>query len=154
MKFEKGKQYECIKDVVMSSGRIDYIKGRVYTCDNEGCLTDETGDEFHGWFKSEAKLYFKPYEPNEQPKTGDKVICWDEDEDEAEKFIFFTKLEGDFPYVVFYEDHDYDEFKKGYLFKCTSYKNMKALPNVETITKSEALRILKEVKGVEVIIEG
>lgn len=77
MKFEKGKQYECIKDVVMYSGNVDYIKGRVYICENEGCLTDETGDEFHSWDESEAKEHFKPYEP--QPKTGDKVLVWDED---------------------------------------------------------------------------
>ena len=153
MKLEKGKQYECIEDVKGGvSNRLYYKKGSVYTCEKKGCLTDEDGCMVHSWDESKAKLHFKPYDT--QPKTGERVLVWDEYKDDAEEFIFFTKVDGDFPYVVFGEDFNYDEFKTGHVFKCLSFKNMKPLPKVETITKSEALKLLKEIRGVEVKIEG
>jgi len=149
MKFEKGKQYECITDVL-----IHYTNGEVYTCHNEGCLTDETGYGFRYWSEEIAKYYFKPYEPQEQPKMGDEVLAWDDDEDAAEEYIFFTKVDGEFPYVVFDSEIDYVTFNDGLVFECISYKNVKPLPKVETMTMAEALKFIKEIKGVEVKIEG
>lgn len=32
MKFETGQEYKCIKDCLMSSGSIAFIKGRIYKC--------------------------------------------------------------------------------------------------------------------------
>lgn len=152
MKFEKGKQYECIKDVI---GKVSndwyYKKGNVYLCEKEGCLTDEDGMVSHSWDVPYANEHFKPHE---QPKLGDKVLVWDDDESRAEELIFLAKVDGEYPYLVFGCGSQYEYFKKGDSFDCLPYKNMKPLPKVETVSLKEALSILEAHKGVKCRIEG
>lgn len=49
MKIKKGDRFLCIKDVEMDSSRIDYIKGKEYISEKDGCITDEEGDAYHKW---------------------------------------------------------------------------------------------------------
>jgi hypothetical protein len=39
-----GDKFKCIKDV-----RHFYTKGKTYICEEVGCLTDNNGDQYHGW---------------------------------------------------------------------------------------------------------
>lgn len=50
---KKGEKYKCIKTVVMDDGEIAYIKGKTYPCEQDGCITDEQGDEEHNWDMSD-----------------------------------------------------------------------------------------------------
>ena len=63
---KKGNTYKCIKDVNMSSdGRIEYVAGKIYTSEQDGCLTDESGIKGHYWLKGDLfKKYFIPYNEN------------------------------------------------------------------------------------------
>ena len=48
-KIKKGDIFQCIKDVVMNDGVIDYKKGSFYTSDCDGCITDEQYTQGHYW---------------------------------------------------------------------------------------------------------
>jgi len=56
---KKGEKYECIKTVVMEEGDIDYVKGNIYLCEEDGCLTDEDGDTGHSWSGLATNRHFK-----------------------------------------------------------------------------------------------
>lgn len=49
MKPKFGERYLCIKDVVMSDGSIDYVKGRLYVSEMDECITDEEKCDSHRW---------------------------------------------------------------------------------------------------------
>lgn len=49
MEIEKGKRYLCTKTVVMDDDEVDYIKGKVYLSEADGCITDEQGFKRHQW---------------------------------------------------------------------------------------------------------
>ena len=63
---KKGNTYKCIKDVNMSSdGRIEYVAGKIYTSEQDGCLTDESGIKEHYWLEDDLfEKYFIPYNKN------------------------------------------------------------------------------------------
>lgn len=88
------------------------------------------------------------------PKLGEKVLVWDDDERDADECIFLAKVEGEFSYATFYSDDAYDRFKDGSVTSIVAYKNMKPLPQVETVSLKEALSILEAHKGVKCRIEG
>ena len=47
---KKGDRYLCVCNVVMNdTNELAYIKGRVYTSELDGCLTDEEGIVKHWW---------------------------------------------------------------------------------------------------------
>lgn len=46
---KKGEKYKCIKTVVMDDNSIAYIKGKIYPCEQDNCLTNESGEENHDW---------------------------------------------------------------------------------------------------------
>lgn len=47
----KGKEYLCIKTVVMDSKYTAYIKGKVYISEQKGCITNEKNNANHIWTK-------------------------------------------------------------------------------------------------------
>lgn len=60
MKIEKGKQYECVKDVVMNgSGKHEFIKGRIYKSEIDNRLINESGEPDHSFPEEVVKDYFK-----------------------------------------------------------------------------------------------
>ena len=63
---KKGDTYKCIKDVKMSSdGRIGYVAGKIYTSEQDGCLTDESGIIEHYWLEEDSfEKHFIPYNKN------------------------------------------------------------------------------------------
>lgn len=48
-KIHKGDVFECIEHVVMDDGEVLYRKGRTYTSEKDGCITDGNRDENHEW---------------------------------------------------------------------------------------------------------
>lgn len=55
-----GSIFLCIKDVVMqSSGSIAYTKGKVYSSEKKGCITDNNGSVNHGAPNEFLRKYFK-----------------------------------------------------------------------------------------------
>lgn len=66
---KRGDKFRCILDVVMScDNKIEYIKDKVYISDNDGCITDESGDSRHRW---QNVSYFSQHF---LPITGDVSI--------------------------------------------------------------------------------
>ena len=63
---KKGDTYKCIKDVKMSSdGRIEYVAGKIYTSEQDECLTDESGIKEHYWLEEDSfEKHFIPYNKN------------------------------------------------------------------------------------------
>ena len=48
----KNRCYKCIRTVYMNKDPNDirYIEGKIYKSEEEGCITDETGEKNHLWF--------------------------------------------------------------------------------------------------------
>ena len=63
---KKGDTYKCIKTVNMSSDRrIEYVAGKIYTSEQDGCLTDESGIIEHYWLEEDSfEKHFIPYTEN------------------------------------------------------------------------------------------
>lgn len=59
---ELGKSYVALKDVhipkPLSDGSKYYKEGEVYVSENEGCITDETGDTEHIWEDAPGEFTF------------------------------------------------------------------------------------------------
>ena len=77
MKIEKGNKFLCIKDVEMDDGRIEYITGKIYTSENNGCITDESGDKNHNWIdvedEDQPEYFFQPIISKESIIEEDNV---------------------------------------------------------------------------------
>jgi len=63
---KKGDTYKCIKTVKMGSDeRIEYVAGKIYTSEQDGCLTDESGIIEHYWLEEDSlEKHFIPYNKN------------------------------------------------------------------------------------------
>ena len=49
-KIIKGDKFECVKSVAMDqNGYVAYIKGKIYTSESDGCITDEQCNKQHYW---------------------------------------------------------------------------------------------------------
>ena len=57
MDVKKGRKYKCIRTVYMSNHKDDirYIEGKIYKSEQDGAITDETGEKDHFWL---SKLKF------------------------------------------------------------------------------------------------
>lgn len=50
MEVKKGDVFICLKDVVMEvTEEVAYHEGGVYTSEEDGCITNQQGDEGHQW---------------------------------------------------------------------------------------------------------
>lgn len=54
----KGKEYLCIKTVVMDSKYKAYIKGKVYISEQNRCITNEKNNANHFWTKKGMNKFF------------------------------------------------------------------------------------------------
>ena len=61
-----GDWWECIEDVVMNTGDIEFIKGKKYLCEVNSCLTNESNEENHymGEYRWFIKHFTKSTPPN------------------------------------------------------------------------------------------
>lgn len=60
MEILRGQVFECIKTVIMNGdGDIAYEKGYLYMSEEDGCITDLSGDIFHSWGVNYFSEYFK-----------------------------------------------------------------------------------------------
>ena len=73
---KKGDKFRCIKTLIFASSNLWYQKGKIYTSEMDGCITDEEGDIDHGWTgrraEVEIKEYFIPYISNKRGGYGRK----------------------------------------------------------------------------------
>jgi hypothetical protein len=73
---KKGDKFRCIKTLIYSNSDLWYQKGKIYTSDMDGCITDEDGDIDHGWTgrraEDEIEEYFIPYISNKRGGYGRK----------------------------------------------------------------------------------
>jgi hypothetical protein len=66
-----------------------------------------------------------------KPKRGDKVLVWDDNEENAKECIFLTEIEGaKFPYICVNTISE-EAFINGNTFHPTFWKNIKPLPIIE-----------------------
>ena len=59
---EKGDIFRCTNHVVMSNGEVAYIKGRTYTSEKDGCITDEQKNCDHVWIwdgEDDWRMFFQ-----------------------------------------------------------------------------------------------
>lgn len=73
MEIKKGDWFECVKDVIMSCGeKLYYTKGNYYKSENNKCITDNNGNEFHEWDSSlcdyNENIIFRPRNTPINPK--------------------------------------------------------------------------------------
>lgn len=55
---KKGDSFECINTVVMDDGEIAYVRGYVYHSERDDCITDNSGDDSHNWYRQDFDKYF------------------------------------------------------------------------------------------------
>lgn len=61
MEIKTGMKFLCIKPVYMTGGGVrEYSKGKIYTSNEDGCITSNSGNHFHSWDVVEKDEYFKP----------------------------------------------------------------------------------------------
>lgn len=60
MDIKKGDKFKCIKDVIMNENSKDiaYVKGKIYTSEEDECITDDRGNIHHRWHGDEINKYF------------------------------------------------------------------------------------------------
>lgn len=54
---KKGDSFLCIKTVIMDSGEEAYTKGKYYTSEFDGCITDNAGCGGHYWSINPEKYF-------------------------------------------------------------------------------------------------
>lgn len=73
---KKGDKFRCIKTLIYANSDFWYQKGKIYTSDMDGCITDEDGDIDHEWdgrrAEEEIEKYFIPYISNKRGGYGRK----------------------------------------------------------------------------------
>ena len=73
---KKGDKFRCIKTLIYAHSDLWYQKGKIYTSDMDGCITDEDGDIDHEWTgrnaEEEIEEYFIPYISNKRGGYGRK----------------------------------------------------------------------------------
>ena len=73
---KKGDKFRCIKTLIYANSDLWYQKGKIYTSDMDGCITDEDGDIDHEWTgrraEDEIEEYFIPYISNKRGGYGRK----------------------------------------------------------------------------------
>jgi hypothetical protein len=89
---------------------------------------------------------FDKKETEWQPKRGDRVLVWDDEESKARERIFLVELKGaEFPIVTVTID-TIDKFKNGHPFNITLYQHMKPLPieqPKETDFKTKVIELIE-----------
>lgn len=62
MEIKKGNRFVCTKDVIMEGSRqVNYVKGDVYTSEQDGCITNMLGETWHSWTNPECQNFLIPY---------------------------------------------------------------------------------------------
>ena len=86
---KKGDKFRCIKTVVMDNNPndIDYYQGLIYTSENDGCITDESGCKYHYLDYSLWKEYFERLSNNPS-----KFINTDLEQAKSLQYIAFNNI--------------------------------------------------------------
>ena len=93
---------------------------------------------------TELETWLKETKAEFSPKRGDRVLVWDESENEAEEAIFFDKIGKNI--IVFGDESEFDDFIVGKRFISDQFKHMKPLPTelpTETYFKSKVIELIE-----------
>lgn len=74
MKFEKGKKYLCIKDMLDDFERFEFKRGNVYLCVKDDTIQDERKN--NRIYLSYFDKYFEPYNGQELPELSRTESIW------------------------------------------------------------------------------
>ena len=114
-------------------------------CDDKQNIYNQLQGEFA---KDKAQILFNQWQKESEfsPKRGDRVLVWDESENEAEEAIFFDKIGKNI--IVFGDESEFDDFIVGKRFISDQFKHMKPLPTeqpTETDFKSKVIEFVDSV---------
>ena len=145
----KGKEYLCIKTVVMDSEYTAYIKEKVYISEQKGCITNEKNNANHIWTKEGMNEYFTETEETFEI-TKETIIKYQMKDEFPE--VFKVKLEVGKWYktksnCLFNLNEITDNFYLGYGFtkSMTYYSDFKEYIRTELkeATEQEVFEALK-----------
>ena len=69
---KKGDKFRCIKTLIYANSDLWYQKGKIYTSEMDGCITDEDEDIGHRWTGQRGEEYFIPYISHKRGGHGRK----------------------------------------------------------------------------------
>lgn len=95
-----------------------------------------------------AILFNQWNEPKEewQPKRGDRVLVWDNVEEDANERIYLQKIEGSSEPFITVADYHSSNYLQNKIFDTFKYKNMKPLPTeqpTEPDFKSKVIELIE-----------
>lgn len=150
MKTEIEKWLEETKSKNLS---LEGILNEINTIMDKGALLQLEGNNnkdkaqilFDKWNKVEAEF---------NPKRGDKVLVWNNDENSATERIFVAEIKGsEYPIHVVYTGHG-KKFINGVKFETARYKNMKPIPTIEEEPKDFKTKVFELIeKRIEICNE-
>lgn len=86
-------------------------------------------------------------EPEFSPKRGDRVLVWNDSENEPNNRIFLAEIKGSELPIIVVNRHWEDKYSCGQPFETTEFKNMKPLPTelpTETDFKSKVIELIEK----------
>lgn len=85
-----------------------------------------------------------------EPKRGDRVLVWDDNESKACERIFLTEIKGSYhPFIIIYKP-DEKKFLNGEKFEFMAYKNIKPIQEVKPQFVELTIEDISNGKGVGV----
>lgn len=146
MEIKKGDRFLCIKEVVMiPTESIAYRKGKIYTSENDDCITNDKGNKHHSWIdKSELKIYFEKIEETEKVEEYPKGV-----KNDSDKLPYYTVLFKQFPLALKEVVKCSKAGNQKYHATDTDWQNFSRLENSDTRYKDAMLRHMGETGQVE-----
>lgn len=83
MDIKKGQKFLCKETVVMNlTEEVAYIKGKTYTSEKDGCLTDEEGDSGHIWYwDTDFDRHFELIEEETKESLDEQLLAAEKESD-------------------------------------------------------------------------
>ena len=139
MEIKKGDKFLCVKEVEMDTGFIAYRKGKIYTSENDDCITNDKGNKHHLWSdESELKLHFEKIEETQKGVKND-----------SDKLPYYIVLFKQFPLALKEVVKCSKAGNQKYKDTDSDFQNFSRVQNAETRYKDAMLRHLLESGQVE-----
>ena len=106
-----------------------FVRGTLKQSDHKtDCISFETNKQAEEYLQKVIGWLDEVFVEQIEPKRGDKVIVWDDENSKKER-IFLTKIDGScFPYVTVFI-HDEEKFKTGLTFDTEMFTGIQPLTN-------------------------
>lgn len=133
MKFDTGSDENLSRKIQERLFEMGYawLSGKDFKHTEKPYLyTNSNGIMGHGEFETffnKNPNQLTTYEDIRKPQRGERVLVWDDNENQAYEIIFLTEIEGAiYPIQVVHPDYE-EEFLNGVPFGIVAYKHMKPL---------------------------